>query len=113
MSGTTRPTGEQLRFRSQSTGDHILDAYLEAAERGGRTLPDMLADIFDSGTGIFRTDLFEFRMDDDQLQFRVGDFPDETSGWQNVPNGRFFEERFVHVGPTPPADTTKIWFDTN
>ena len=28
----TRPIGEQLRFLSQNTGDHILDDYLEAAE---------------------------------------------------------------------------------
>lgn len=43
----TRPTGEQLLFRSAQTGEHVLDAYLEAAERGGRTLPDMMADVFD------------------------------------------------------------------
>jgi hypothetical protein len=52
MSNPTRPTGEQVRFRSAVTGDHILDVYLEAAEKGGRTLPDLLDDLFDS-SGLF------------------------------------------------------------
>ena len=41
----TRPIGEQLRFISQFTGNHVLDDYLEAAEKGNRTLSDMLGDI--------------------------------------------------------------------
>lgn len=86
----TRPTGEQLRFMSAATGEHILDAYLEAAEKGGRTVPDMLADIYDATTGLFRTDLFEFRVATDQkLQFRVGDFADTTTGWRDVEGNPF------------------------
>lgn len=81
----TRPTGEQLRFVSAATGEHILDAYLESAEKGGRQLPDMLADIYDPTTGLFRADLFEFRVTSDRrLQFRVGDFADTTTGWRDV-----------------------------
>ena len=30
----TKPTGEQIRFRSANTGDHVLDTYLESAEIG-------------------------------------------------------------------------------
>ncbi len=42
----TRATGEQVRFISALTGDHVLDAYLEACEKGGRTLYDLLDDLF-------------------------------------------------------------------
>lgn len=42
----TRPVLEQVRFVSAQTGDHILDAYLEAAEKGGRTLADLMSDLF-------------------------------------------------------------------
>lgn len=86
----TRPTGEQLRFVSAATGEHILDTYLEAAEKGGRTVPDILADIFDSTTGLFRADIFDFRVASDlKLQFRVGDFPDLVTGWQDVEGSPF------------------------
>jgi len=81
----TRPTGEQLRFRSQYTGDHVLDTYLEAAEKGGRSLTDLLDDLFD-GSGVFRDDNFEFRFDPTttKLQFRVGNFASSTTGWQDL-----------------------------
>jgi hypothetical protein len=83
----TRPTGEQLRFRSSKTGDHILDDYLEAVELGNRTLADILADTHATDTGLFRADIFQFRFDaSDLLQFRIGDFPDANTGWLNVPN---------------------------
>jgi hypothetical protein len=42
----TRPTGDQLQFNSASTGEHVLDAYLEAAERGSKTLGQLIGDIF-------------------------------------------------------------------
>lgn len=44
----TRPTGEQLSFVSSKTGTHVLDTYLEDAEKGSRELPDLLSDIWDS-----------------------------------------------------------------
>ena len=86
----TRPTGEQLRFVSANTGEHILDTYLEAAEKGGRQLPDMLADIYDTTTGLFRSDIFDFRVASNlTLQFRVGDFPDLVTGWRTVEGSPF------------------------
>jgi hypothetical protein len=84
----TRPTGEQLRFRSARTGDHILDDYLEAVELGNRTLADILADTHATDTGLFRADIFEFRFHPSTgaLEFRVGDFPDAATGWRALPN---------------------------
>lgn len=83
----TRPTGEQLRFRSANTGDHVLDTYLESAEIGGRALNDLLDDLFDpANNGTFRTNNFEFRFDaaTDKIQFRIGQFASGTAGWQDL-----------------------------
>jgi hypothetical protein len=83
----TRPTGEQIRFRSSRTGEHILDTYLEAAEKGNRTLPDMLDDLFDNASGgQFRASNFQFRLraPDNILEVRVGQFVDQNAGWQEV-----------------------------
>tara|TARA_B100001094_G_scaffold39739_1_gene34337 strand:+ start:8560 stop:10056 length:1497 start_codon:yes stop_codon:yes gene_type:complete len=82
----TRPTGDQLRFNSSVNGEIVLDAYLEAAELGGRTLGDLLADIFDS-SGEYRSDLFQFREDPSnigQFQSRVGTFTDPNAGWTTI-----------------------------
>ena len=81
----TRPTGEQLRFRSAATGDHILDTYMENSEKGSRTLPDLLDDLFDS-SGVFRSANFEFRFDatTDKIQFRAGNFANSTTGWTDI-----------------------------
>ncbi len=89
----TRPTGEQLRFRSANTGEHVLDTYLEAAEKGGRSLTDLLDDVFDSTTGEFRTDNFEFRFDQtsENIQFRIGQFATSSAGWENLTS--FFNHR--------------------
>lgn len=81
----TKPTGEQIRFRSANTGDHVLDTYLESAEIGGRTLTDLLDDLFDpSNNGVFRSDNFEFRFDSNKIQFRVGQFASSTAGFTDV-----------------------------
>lgn len=88
----TRPSGEQIRFESSKTGSHILDTYLEAAQLGDRELADILSDIFDSSTGAFRADIFEFREDPDTaglLQFRVGDFVDPDAGWEDITSTDF------------------------
>lgn len=79
----TRPTGEQIRFRSAKTGEHILDVYMEAAERGDRELADLLSDLFDDD-GIFRAALFEFRINEGALEYRVGDFADPEDGWTSI-----------------------------
>lgn len=80
----TRPTGEQLRFRSQYTGDHVLDTYLEASEKGGRTLPDLLDELFDE-YGIFNSDLFQMRYNasNGRLEFRAGVYGQINSHWQH------------------------------
>lgn len=91
----TRPVGEQLLFRSATTGDHILDTYLESCEKGSRTLPDMLDDLFD-GNGGLQNSIFEFRYNPttSQLQFRAGVFVDPEEGWSDTfgflkPRGTF------------------------
>ena len=83
----TLPTGEQIRFRSANTGDHVLDTYLESAEIGGRSLTDLLDDLFDpANNGTFRASNFEFRFDPatDKLQFRVGQFASATAGFTDL-----------------------------
>ena len=97
----TRPTGEQLRFRSAATGDHILDDYLEASEKGGRTLPDLLDDIFDS-SGVFAASNFEFRIEPStrKYQVRVGLFANGTAGWTDIPNGFVFRQRGTYANAT-------------
>lgn len=82
----TRPTGEQLRFVSAATGEHILDDYLEACEKGGRQLSDMLEDLFDASTGEFDGDLIQLRYNDptSTLQYRVGQFADPAAGWADL-----------------------------
>lgn len=92
----TRPIGEQLTFKSAKTGDHILDTYLEAVERGTRTLSEIIDELIDS-SGNLRTDIFEFReaplaADGTRsgiLQARVGTFIDDSEGWTNVSSANF------------------------
>lgn len=92
----TRPTGEQLRFRSTNTGDHILDVYVEACEVGGRSLPDLLEDLFDPALGgKLRADLFDFRVRDGELQSRTGDYADPEAGWVGLTT--FFNDRGAFV----------------
>jgi len=92
------PTGEQLRFVSAFTGEHNLDTYLEAAQIGGRTLSDLMDDLFTPGTGVFNGTLFQFRVNpaDFQLQTRAGVFGDNFTGWTNT--GQFiFRPRGAHA----------------
>ena len=46
----TRVPSEQLNFRSANTGTHLLDTYLEDAEKGGLTLSALLSKLFDDVT---------------------------------------------------------------
>jgi hypothetical protein len=103
--GITRPTGEQLRFRSQNTGDHVLDTYLEASEKGGRALTDLLDDLFDS-SGTFRAANFEFQFDPsvDKIQFRAGNFASPSAGWTDITT-------FFNITGTFNAATTYQNFD--
>ena len=82
----TRPIGEQLRFISVKTGAHILDDYFEAAEKGTRTISDLLGDLFDS-SGVFQSNLFQFREDPSNpgfFQVRVGQFVGADTGWTTI-----------------------------
>ena len=101
----TRPTLEQVTFRSAKTGTHLLDTYLEASEKGNRTLVDLLDDIFDV-SGNMRTDLFEFRVDETtyRLQTRRGIYTNANTGWVDVPDGGFFAPR----GDWTPGSTYYI-----
>ena len=82
----TTPKGEQIQFVSAKTGTHNLDTYLEAAEVGNRQLSDLLDDLFDTSTGVFKADNFQFRYDTSTkaLQVRVGQFANSTSSWTEV-----------------------------
>lgn len=86
----TRPTTEQVRFRSAATGEHILDTYMEAAEVGGRTLSDLVQDVWQPN-GVIRQDLVEWRLRNGSLQTRVGDYADPNAGWRDV--SKFFSHR--------------------
>ena len=91
----TTPKGEQIQFVSSKTGTHNLDTYLEAAELGNRQLHDLLDDMFDATTGVFKADNFQFRYDsnsaDKKLQIRVGQFASGNSGWTDITS--FFNVR--------------------
>ena len=107
----TRPTGEQLRFVSSKTGPHVLDDYLEAVEQGTRTLPDMIADLFDT-SGVFRVDMFEFREDPANagtLQSRVGQFVNASTGWQTMS----FTDFSQYVTDCQAAQTAAELAETN
>ena len=84
----TTPKGEQIQFVSSKTGTHNLDTYLEAAELGNRQLHDLLDDMFDATTGVFKADNFQFRYDNNsankKLQIRVGQFASGNSGWTDI-----------------------------
>lgn len=92
----TRPRGEQLRFVSSSTGNHVLDIYLENAERGGRTLADLFADLWTTG-GIVRQDIFAFRLNPttSAIEARVGDYIDPDANW--TPITTIFRARGVYA----------------
>ena len=91
----TRPTGEQLTFKSAKTGDHVLDTYLESVERGTKTLSDLMDEIVDS-SGNLKTSIFQFRetpavngVRSGILQARVGTFLDANAGWANISSANF------------------------
>lgn len=102
----TKPRTDQLRFLSQANGEVILDAYIEAAEKGGRSLGDILADMWDND-GLLRADIFQMREDPSDpgvMQFRVGDFVDPNAGWVDVTNTDF--QAFVDEAAASAASAT-------
>lgn len=92
----TRPTSEQLRFTSSKTGDQVLDTYLEAAERGNRSIPDLMADIFDA-SGVIRQNL-EWRLNAGYLEFRQNAAINPAAQW--TPTSTFFFYRGAHAPGT-------------
>lgn len=97
----TRPRGEQLRFASSKTGEHVLDTYLESVERGTRTLSDLVSDLWDED-GALRGDAYDFRVNSStqQLEFRFGDYVSSDAGWVTIPNGYLFRFRDAYATAT-------------
>jgi hypothetical protein len=51
----TRPDADQIKFTSSKTGLHVLENYMEDAEKGNRTVGELLDDLFHPDTGVLRT----------------------------------------------------------
>lgn len=81
MAKTSLPT-DQITIFSSKTGLHNLDTYIEAIEKGSRTLPDLLDDLFDE-TGTLIADI-EMRYNAGALEYRYGIFVDPEAGWVNI-----------------------------
>lgn len=84
----TKPRSEQIRFISEKTGTHLLDAYLEACERPGVPLSAMIDQLFDDD-GNFRMAIYQFRIkdlgsEDYTLQYRAGVFIDPEEAWIDI-----------------------------
>tara|TARA_R110000823_G_scaffold314201_1_gene442936 strand:- start:397 stop:915 length:519 start_codon:yes stop_codon:yes gene_type:complete len=92
----TKPTGDQISFRSATTGTHTLDTYLEACEKGGFTLSALMDNLFTEQGGLNPTAL-QFRVSDTSpsnpvLQARFGQYTDASAGWFDT-NQNFFNQR--------------------
>ena len=99
----TRPTGEQISFRSSKTGTHVLDTYLEACEQGTFSLPVLLQNLFTSTGGLNPTAL-QFRVSqvsatNPVFQARFGHYTDPDLGWSDT-NQNFFNQRGVYATAT-------------
>ncbi len=81
MAKTSLPT-DQITIFSSKTGLHNLDTYIEALEKGSRTLPDLLDDLYDE-TGTLIADI-EMRYNAGALEYRYGIFVDPEAGWVNI-----------------------------
>ena len=99
----TKPTGEQISFRSASTGTHSLDTYLEACEKGGFTLPALMDNLF-SSTGGLNPSALQFRVSEVSstnpvFQARFGVYSDPDLGWFDT-NQSFFNQRGIYATAT-------------
>ena len=98
----TRPTTEQISFRSSLTGTHLLDTYMEACERGGFTLPQLMGNLFTSN-GELDPPAIEFRVVQNGgtpvFQARFGHFTNPNNGWVST-NQNFFHQRGAYVAGT-------------
>ncbi len=84
----TEVDSSQIVFRSAKTSStYDLQAYIDACERTGRTLPGMFADLFKTD-GNFNEQLFQFRDNPalhGDIQVRIGVFTDPDAGWYSIP----------------------------
>lgn len=105
----TRPAAEDLRFRSNATGEHILDIYLEACEMGGKPLPELLSLVFNE-LGELDSDNFEFRVNEStrRLQYRFGVFITPEEGWYDVAGGSLLQSRGAWQAGMPYEQTDLV-----
>jgi hypothetical protein len=99
----TRPTGEQISFRSSKTGAHVLDEYLESCEQGTFSLPVLMQNLFTSTGGLNPTAL-QFRVSETSstnpvFQARFGHYTDANAGWFDT-NQNFFNQRGTYASGT-------------
>jgi len=99
----TRPTGEQISFRSSKTGTHVLDQYLEDCEQGTFSLPVLMQNLFTSTGGLNPTAL-QFRVSETSstnpvFQARFGHYTDASAGWFDT-NQNFFNQRGTYASGT-------------
>jgi len=78
---------------------------MENSEKGSRTLPDLMDDLFDS-SGVFRAANFEFRFDstNDKIQFRAGNFANSNTGWTDITT--FFDITGTSTRQQPTTTST-------
>ena len=90
---STKPSSEQIRFVSRNTGEHILDTYMEAAEKGGRTLPDMLDDLFnEQGLPTINLEL-RYNPDTHYIEGRLGYYLEPDEAWENISDFTMLRDR--------------------
>ena len=99
----TRPTGEQISFRSSKTGTHVLDAYLEECEQGTFSLPVLMQNLFTT-TGGLNPSALQFRVSETSatnpvFQARFGHYTDANAGWFDT-NQNFFNQRGTYATST-------------
>lgn len=69
----TRVPSEQLTFRSENTGTHLLDTYLEDAEMGGLTLATLMGKIFaDDGSIGLLTFTYDDTVGQQSISVQIG-----------------------------------------
>ena len=99
----TRPTGEQISFRSNKTGTHVLDEYLQDCEQGTFSLPVLMQNLFTNEGGLNPTAL-QFRVSETSstnpvFQARFGHYTDANAGWFDT-NQNFFNQRGTYATGT-------------
>lgn len=101
----TTPKSEQIQFRSEKTGTHNLDTYLEACELGTapnvKTLPNVLGTLFDNTTGAVNSSAVQFRIKpntvENILQNRFGTYTNPNDGWVDM-DQTIFRQKGAYAG---------------